>query len=286
MAAQTLNEPKAEAAQAETKTREPLLWRTILIAGGLTGVLWTAVLWFGGSSLQLLAGVVPVFGGIYLGRKIKGRALAHGSLMSLVSVLAASALILPLVFTSQVPTLFNDPNVGTLGPGAALISIGMFMLVSLVPFPIYGALISKRGQHRNDELRKQNEARGGSLRNPGRVVNLDDLQALPLDKFGTWVGRVFTDQDFTMIDYKFDKDFVDLKLQRKDPEEQWLVRCTVVEAVKPGMVQSLGQDVREGEYAKGVVATSTVVQDGARKWAKTRRNIEVLDGETLIEIKG
>ncbi|HEY1014785.1 MAG TPA: restriction endonuclease, partial [Herpetosiphonaceae bacterium] len=192
--------------------------------------------------------------------------------------------IIPLVFTTQIPVLFNDPTTGAMGPLPALISIGMFMLVSLVPFPIYGALISKRGQARNEEQRKQNEARGGSLRHPGRVVNLDDLQALPLDKFGSWVGRLFANNDFTMIDYKFDKEFVDLQLQRKDPEEKWLVRCTVVEAVKPGMVQSLGQDVREGEYAKGVVAASTTIQDGARKWAKTRGNIEVLDGETLIDM--
>ena len=43
---------------------------------------------------------------------------------------------------------------------------------------------------------------------------------------------------------------------------------------------------RRRQFAKGVVVTSTTVLEATRKWAKSRRNIEVLDGETLMEMNG
>lgn len=286
MTTQTMDETKTSDAATSPKPRSPILWRQTALVGALTGVAWTLILLFAPETLKLMAGIAPVIGGIYLGRKVKDRSFTHGLLMSLFAVAAALVIVAPTVLTQTI-NLPTDTKTGA-APStfATFISISMMMLITLVPFPIYGVMLSVRNQKRMQEVRKETDTRGGQLQRPGRVQNLDDLQALPLPKFASWVAQLFKNNGFVLNDYQFDKDVVDLKFRRTDPEEQWLVRCTVADAIKPGLAQELAQDLRDSEFVKGVVATSTTVQEGTRKWAKGRPNVEVLDGATLMEMNG
>jgi hypothetical protein len=286
----TMDETKtAETAAPAAKT--PIAWRPVILAGLLTGAAWSAILLAPLGQLKLAAGIAPVIGGIWLGRKIKERGFTHGLLMSLFAVIAALIIFTPILLLTD----FSSPIEAPPGSAAAVtvptktdsfISLMSLMLITLVPFPIYGVMLSSRNQKKMSSFKEEMEKRGGQLQNPGRVINIDDLQALALPKFAKWVSSLFRKNGFTMDDYKFGKDVIDLYLTRTASEEKWLVRCTVADAVKPGMAQELAQDLRESEWSKGVLVTSVNVQDAARKWAKTRRNIELLDGETLIEMNG
>ncbi len=280
----------------ETKTAEvatpaartPIAWKLTALVGVITGIAWTVILLFAPDTLKLMAGIAPVIGGIYLGRKVKDRAFTHGFLMSLFAVIAAMAIVAPIVFTEVINLAVDQPAGTTPTVMGTFLSISLMMLITLVPFPIYGVMLSVRNQKRAQEFQKEADTRGGQLQRPGRIVNLDDLQALPLPKFGSWVVQLFKDKGgFVLDDYQFSKDVVDLKMHCTKLEEKWLVRCTVADAIKPGMAQELVQDLRNSEeFVKGVVVTSTKVLDSTRKWSKTRLNIEVLDGETLMEMHG
>ena len=301
MATQTVNETQTHETPAadETETalkagatpKTPIDWRLTVIAGILTGIGWALIIIFGGATIGLLAGIAPVLGGIFVGRRIKGRSFMHGVLTSAWATLAGALILGILIVSMPLSTLTTSlPQVDQTETGAVSYSqiamlLGMYMIISLVPFPIYGVMISYRTQERNRSYREEAERRGGNLQRPGRVTSLDDLQALPLPKFGSWIVQVFKGQGFVLEDYVFNKDVLDLKLQRADPEESWLVRCVTMDKVKPGMVQALAQELRdETGMQKGLVVTNYSVQDGAYKWVKSRRNIDVLDGSTLWEI--
>ncbi|HYF66197.1 MAG TPA: restriction endonuclease [Herpetosiphonaceae bacterium] len=283
----------------ETKTAEtaapaakqPIAWRIVIIAGLLTGAAWAAILLAPLGQLQLAAGIAPVIGGIWLGRRVKDRGFTHGLLMSLFAVIAALIIFTPIILLTDFQSPMEAPagaEVAAAAPTKAdsFVKLLSLMLITLVPFPIYGVMLSSRNQKKMADFKQEMEKRGGQLQNPGRVINLDDLQAQPLPKFAKWVQMLFRKNGFTLDDYKFGKDVIDLYLTRTASDEKWLVRCSVADAVKPGMAQLLAQDLRDSEWSKGVLATSVGVQDAARKWAKTRRNIELLDGETLIEMNG
>lgn len=281
----------------ETKTTEittpaartPIAWKLTALVGVITGIAWTIILLFAPDTLKLMAGIAPVIGGIYLGRQVKDRAFTHGFLVSLFAVIAAMAIVAPIVFTEVINLAVDQPAGTTPTVMGTFLSISLMMLITLVPFPIYGVMLSVRNKKRAEEFRKEADTRGGQLQRPGRIVNLDDLQALPLPKFAFWVVQLFKSNGFVLDDYQFSKsqDLVDLKIHRTEPEEKWLIRCTVADAIKPGMAQELFQDLRGSEeFVKGVVVTSTKVLDSTRKWSKTRPNIEVLDGETLMEMHG
>ena len=278
----------AETAAPAAKT--PIAWRPVILAGVLTGIVWAIILQINNQNIQLFAGIAPVIGGIWLGRRVKDRGLTHGLLMSLFAVIAGLAIFIPvLLMTDFTSPLDNAATTAATAPPTflgTLTSVFILMGITLIPFPIYGVMLASRNQKKMSSFKEEMEKRGGQLQRPGRVINLDDLQALALPKFASWVSSLFRKNGFTMDDYKFGKDVIDLYLTRAESEEKWLVRCTVADAVKPGMAQELVQDLREGEWTKGVLATSVNVQDAARKWAKTRRNIELLDGATLIDMNG
>lgn len=283
-----------ETKTAETATpaaKQPINWRLIVPAGLLTGVAWAAIMLIPVKNLQLLGGIAPVISGIWVGRRVKERGIAHGALLALFAVIAALVIFTPILLTTDYTSPLDQPAAGAepAPPQTLLgsfIGLGMLMLVTLIPFPIYGVFLASNNRKRTESFKQELEKRGGQLQRPGRIINLDDLQAQNLPKFASWTSSLFKRNGFTMDDYKFGKDVVDLYLTRTASEEKWLVRCTVADAVKPGMAQELAQDLRGGEWVKGVLATSVGVQDAARKWAKTRRNIELLDGETLIEMNG
>jgi hypothetical protein len=278
----------AETAAPAAKT--PIAWRPVILAGLLTGIVWAIILQIRNDNVKLFAGIAPVIGGIWLGRRVKDRGLAHGALMSLFAVLAGLAIFIPVLLLTDFTSPLDNAaaTAATASPTflGSLISVLTLMLITLIPFPIYGVMLASRNQKKMSSFKEEIEKRGGQLQNPGRVINIDDLQALALPKFAKWVSSLFRKNGFTMDDYKFGKDVIDLYLTRTASEEKWLVRCTVADAIKPGMAQELAQDLRESEWTKAVLATSVNVQDAARKWAKTRRNIELLDGETLIEMNG
>ncbi|MBA3468026.1 MAG: TIGR04086 family membrane protein [Herpetosiphonaceae bacterium] len=293
MTTHTMDETKTTEITTTPVGKTPIQWRLTALVGVATGLAWTLILLFAPQTAQLIVGIAPVFGGIYLGRKVSDRGLTHGFLMALFAVATAAvivgalALVAPSVLLEMVALSVDQPDGMNPTLMGVLVSIGMMMLITLVPFPIYGAMLSVRNKKRAQEFQKEANTRGGQLQRPGRIVNLDDLQALPLPKFGSWVVQLFKNNGFVLDDYQFDKDVVDLKMHRTEPEEKWLVRCTVADAIKPGMAQELVQDLRESEdFTKGVVVTSTKVLDSTRKWTKTRPNIEVLDGETLMDMHG
>lgn len=265
----------------------PLLWRQLWIAGLLTGLVWCLVIFAPFSYMIYLAGVIPIGGGIYLGRKIQGRALVHGVIFSLIA--SATALVLGsiLIFSVSAKPALNDPNQQVPTAQGNFLTLAMMVGMTLLPFPAYGTVMARRGQERTQAMRDELSARGGQLERPGRVVSIEDLESLPLPKFGSWVAQLFRNNNFKLKNYKFNKDVIDLYLERNETAELWLVRCTLSESLKPGQVQELYQDLRDNpEWHKGVIVTSLKVQDGARKSAKSRPNVEVLDGETLLEING
>lgn len=282
---------ETKTAETAPAAKQPIAWRMVIMAGLLTGAAWAAILLAPIGQLKLAAGIAPVIGGIWLGRRIKERGFTHGLLMSLFAVIAALIIFTPILLFTDFSSPMEAPAAAGAAPvtqtkAEAFVSLLSLMLITLVPFPIYGVMLSSRNQKKMADFKQEMEKRGGQLQRPGRIVNLDDLQAQNLPKFASWTGSLFKRNGFTMDDYKFGKDVIDLYLTRTANEEKWLVRCTVADAVKPGMAQELAQDLRGSEWVKGVLATSVGVQDAARKWAKTRRNIELLDGETLIEING
>ncbi len=292
MATSVTNDTKTE---QPSVAKSPIAWKQTILVGLLTGLAWSAILFlpivFGNESLQnlsLLAGIAPVIGGIYLGRRLQDRALVHGLLLAVFAVIAALAVATPIILTADTAFLAGaQPPAGTaITKSGTFVSLLTLMLITLVPFPIYGTIISVRNKQRLNQYKEEANRRGGQLQRPGRIANLDDLQALPLPKFGSWVAQLFKNNGFLLDDYEFTKDVVDLHMTRKEHNEKWLVRCTVADAIKPGMAQQLAQDMRDGNWQKGIVATSTVVQEGTRKWLKGRNTIEALDGETLMDMHG
>ncbi len=299
MAAQTLEEKNVSSQDtsaldtpASSQAKAPVQWRFMLIAGLITGLLWALVLTLGGQSLLLIVGVVPVVSGMVVGRRIKGRAFANSLVMALSGALAAAIVVCAyyyLIVTPEQLVTLQNPDAAPSSPEnirtALVLSSLLMMLISLVPFTIYGVWISHRTYLRNQDYKQEVDRRGGTLQRAGRVAAIEDLQGLPLPKFASWVSQLFKQNGFVLQDYRFQKDSIELHMRRLDPEELWLVRCTTEEVLKPGMAQSLDQDLRASdEFTKGIVLTSMKVQDGTRKWAKGRRNIEVLDGETLWEM--
>lgn len=288
MATPVSQETKTDLKDAKPQAAKvPLLWRQLWIAGLLTGVVWCLVIFAPFSWVIYLAGVIPIGGGIYLGRKIQGRALVHGVIFSLIASVTALLIGSVLVFGVNAKPGLNDPNQPVPSQQGNFLTVAMMIAMTLLPFPAYGTVMARRGQERTQAMRDEMASRGGQLERPGRVVSIEDLESLTLPKFGSWVAQLFRSNNFKLKNYKFDKDVIDLYLERNESPELWLVRCTISESLKPGQVQELYQDLRDNpEWHKGVIVTPLKVQEGARKSAKARPNVEVIDGETLLEMNG
>ncbi len=288
MATPVSQETKTDLKDAKPQAAKvPLLWRQLWIAGLLTGLVWCLVIFAPFSYMIYLAGVIPIGGGIYLGRKIQGRALVHGVIFSLIATVTALAIGTLLIMAFDLRPALSDPNQPVATKEGNLLTLVMMSAMTLLPFPAYGTVMARRGQERTQAMRDEMSSRGGQLERPGRVVSIEDLESLPLPKFGSWVAQLFRNNNFKLKNYKFDKDVIDLYLERNETAELWLVRCTVSESLKPGQVQELYQDLRDNpEWHKGVIVTPLKVQEGARKSAKSRPMLEVLDGETLLDMNG
>jgi hypothetical protein len=293
----------APPAETAPPPRPPLLER---LRVGLREVRWpitllialaTAVLWFAlfiaRAELQLLAGLVPVTAGLILGRRVKGHWLLHGLVLGAASFLIglvlvaayaslASAGVIPLteqasLLVQQWPNSSGDPSMLIL----IYISTSIF---ALLPFPAFGTVMSGRSEERNRSIRDLQAQRGGRLERPGTVRNAEDLMGLSLPQLGYYVNSLFKKQGFTFKDYRFvDKDR-NLDLWMVYQEETWWLRLTVADKVRPGVIESLAQDMRRDQINKGVVITSTEFAPDALKASRARKNIVLIDGPTLVQM--
>jgi restriction endonuclease Mrr len=67
-------------------------------------------------------------------------------------------------------------------------------------------------------------------------------------------------------------------------DEAYLLRLSVADKVKPGTVETLAQDMKRRNIPKGLVITSTEFTSDAQKSGKGRKNIVLIDGQTLFDI--
>jgi hypothetical protein len=183
--------------------------------------------------------------------------------------------------------LVAEPETGTPVPASFDQLIALYLSVgtmAMIPFPAFGTVMAGRAEQRNREMREQMERRGGRLEKPHTVRTLEDLQGLSLPQFGTYVRMLFQRHGFGFEDYRFlDKDkHLDLELSYQ--EEHYLLRLSVADKVRPGTVETLAQDLRRQRIPKGLVITSTEFTPDAQKSGKNRKNMVLVDGQTLFEM--
>jgi hypothetical protein len=301
MSVDTTPEQRGEQEQAPTAPRQSIIQRA---TAALAQVSWVeallialvmAVAWCGlflaNNVLQVLAGVVPVMAGLFLGRRVKGNYLANGIvlgaagfLFGLVIVTAYAALgssgLVPLPQLSL--QAGKPPQTAT--PGDLLFVYLTFSVFALVPFPAFGTVMAGRTEQRNRDLRKEVEDRGGRLERPGVVRTLEDLRGLSLPQLGSFISTLYKKKGFEFKDYRFiDKDR-HLDIEMTYSGAHYLMRLSVADKVRPGTVESLIQDMRRREIAKGLVITSTEFTPDTLKSVAGRRNVIAIDGQTLFDM--
>jgi hypothetical protein len=244
-------------------------WPTLLLVGIGLGVLWIFVIVDGGA-LQILAGLLPVTGGIIVGRRITRHSTWHAVLLSVISTVAALAAATVLFATRPAGDLPVED-----------LQILLVALITLPLFPALGVITAQRSEQRLREARKEQAQRGGRIEKPGRIRTIEDLQGLSLPQLGGYVADLFRKHDFLINDYRFEKDRLDLQVSYEG--EPWLLRVMTAEKVKPGVPQELAQRMKAEGVKKGVVITSMDFQEGATRWAKDKP-IALLDGPTLISM--
>lgn len=243
-----------------------LNWMTLLPIGIGMGALWTIML-VQGSVYQILAGLLPVMGGITVGRRAKSHINWHAAVLGIVTALAAVVMALILMAVQ--------------GRNEMLLTALLFAVVTLIPFPAFGVITAARSEERARATREQQERRGGRLDKPGRVRTLDDLRALSLPQLGGYVADLFRKHGFLIQDYRFERDRLDFQVSYED--EPWLLRVVTAEKVKPGAAQELTQRMKVEGVKKGVVITSMDFQEGAMRWSKDKP-VVLIDGPTLLSM--
>lgn len=265
-------------------------WRqTLLIALGMA-VAW-CIFFLGPSLLQILAGIVPVMAGLYLGRRVKGDWLGHGLVLGFAGFffgLIAVSVYGALGQAGVVPMPALQLQAGAAATPATLADLiffyTTFSLFALIPFPAFGTVMAGRAEQRNRQLQQEVTERGGRLEKPGVVRTLDDLQGLSLPQLGSYVVSLYRKKGFEFRDYRFvDKDkHLDLELEYEG--DRYLLRLAVADKVRPGTIESLVQDMKRRGIPKGVAITSTEYTPDAAKAAAARRNLVAIDGQTLFDM--
>ncbi|PDW01401.1 restriction endonuclease [Candidatus Viridilinea mediisalina] len=265
-------------------------WRTTLSIAALMAVTWS-MLFLGSPILQILAGIVPVLAGLMLGKRVQGDWLAHGLVLGFSGYFFGFLAVLGYGLLTEVGAF--PPLILQLGPDTApteatvgdlLFFYATFSAFALIPFPAFGTVMAGRAEQRNRELQREITERGGRLERPGVVRTVEDLQGLSLPQFGSFVLNLYRKKGFEFNDYRFiDKD-KHLDLEMSYEGEAYLLRLSVADKVRPGTIESLVQELRRRSLPKGVVLTSTEFTPDAAKAGKDRRNLVLIDGQTLFEI--
>lgn len=287
---QTASAPRQPLGQRIAASFSQIQWGETLLIALVMALAWCA-LFLGSSVLQILAGIVPVMAGLYLGRRVKGEWLAHGLVLGLAGFVFGLIAVVIYGLLGQAG-LVSLPNL-QLSPGAAatpatlgelLFFYTTFSLFALIPFPAFGAVMAGRSEQRNRQLQKEVAERGGRLERAGVVRTIEDLRGLSLPQLGSFVLNLYRKKGFEFKDYRFiDKDkHLDLELSYEG--EPYLLRLTVADKVTPGTLQSLIQDMKRRAIGKGLVITSTEFTPDAQKAGRDRKNVLLIDGPTLFEI--
>jgi hypothetical protein len=264
-------------------------WKITVLTAFLMSAGW-CILFLSPSILQILAGIVPVTAGLFLGRRVKRQLLLHGLILGGSGFLFGAVIVTGYGALADAGVVDHPQTQGPQGEIVTLSSTELalfylsFSTFAMIPFPAFGTVMSGRAEERQREMKKQIEERGGRLEKPTVVRTLEDLQGLSLPQFGTYVSNLFKKKGFTFNDYRFlDKDkHLDMELFYQG--ETYLLRLSVADKVRPGTVESLLQDMRRREIPKGLVITSTDFTPDAVKSAKGKRNLVLIDGQTLFDI--
>jgi len=283
-----ITQPQGRIAQLlasfRTGVRE-LDWGTVLLFGIAAGLLMS-VAFLQGTTLSIIAGIVPVGTGLLLGRRIKQHYTLHGFMTGLVGGLTGSVALAALIFLTPLRAAMQAA-LGAASANFTLLQIWAqlagFTFFSLVAFCTFGTSMAGRTEARNRALKAEVDTRGGQLARPGSVRGADDVRGLSLPQFGSYVKAIFTKKGFQFKDYRFiDKDkHLDLWLEYEG--EPWHLRLSVADKVSTGTVESLLQEMKREGCHKGVVLASTEFQPSATKSAKGRP-VVLIDGATLYEI--
>lgn len=265
-------------------------WKRTTLLALVMAAGWS-ILFLSFNILQVLAGIVPVTAGLYLGRRVKTQLALHGLMLGLIGFVAGSLIVAAYGALGEANVIpfpqTTDPDTGeviVLGRAELLAFYLSFALISIVPFPVFGAVMSGRAEQRNQETRRMVEERGGRLEKPTAVRTVEDLRGLSLPQMGTYVRNLYQKKGFQFHDYRFlDKD-KHLDLEMVYDNEMYLLRLSVADKVRPGTIETLAQDMRRRDITKGVVITSTEFAPEALKSGKGRRNIVLIDGQTLFDI--
>lgn len=265
-------------------------WRLTILTALVMAAGW-CLLFLAQNILQILAGIIPVTAGLFLGRKVKRELALHGALLGIMGYTFGAIMVAVyggLGAAGVIPLpVVQSPDSGqmlTVGPVDLVLFYLSFSALAMLPFPAFGAIMGGRAERKQREMREQIEARGGQLENHTPVRLLEDLQGLSLPQFGMYVSNLYRKHGFTLLDYKFlhkDK-HLDLDLQYKD--ELYLARLSVEDKVRPGIVQSLVQDMQRRGIAKGIVITSTEFTADARKPVRNNSAVLLIDGQTLYDM--
>jgi hypothetical protein len=262
-----------------------LQWRDVLLFGVLSGALMS-LSFLQGSTLSIIAGIVPVGTGLLLGRRIKSHYALHGFTTGLIGGLVGAILLAVLIFLSPLGASMQS-GLASGGAGFTLFNVWAqlagFTAFSLIAFCTFGTSMAARTEERNRKMREEVDTRGGRLEKPGVIRSADDIRGLSLPQLGSYISNLFKKNGFKFKDYRFiDKDkHLDLWMEHED--EIWHLRLSVADKVGVGTIESLNQDLKREGCRKGVVITSTEFMPSAAKSAKGRP-IVLIDGETLYQI--
>lgn len=280
----TKSEPRSFTEQFREAFRQINLRLTLLTAF-VMAVAWCALFLQPDSVLQILTGIVTVSAGLFLGYRVKQRFLLHGLILGISGFLMGLGFVWVyslLLAAGVVPSPVSEEG---LFRGSNLVGIYIGLsIIHMLPFTVLGTVMAGRAAQRNRESRDYIDQRGGRLEKPTTVRTVDDVRGQSLPQLGTYVMNLFRKKGFTFIDYRFlDKDkHLDLEMEYQG--ETYLLRLSVADKVRPGTTESLLQDMRRREITKGIVITSTEFTADAQKAARSRRNLVLIDGQTLFDI--
>jgi hypothetical protein len=282
--------PRPSLAQRIGLSFNQIEWGQTLLIALVMAVTWCA-LFLGSGALQVLAGIIPVMAGLFLGRRVKGDYLGHGLILGFGGFVFGLITVLTYGLLAQagvvsMPALQLSPS-ATPAPGSLLDLLAFYVTFSffaLIPFPAFGTVMAGRAEERNRQTQHEISERGGSLEKAGVVRTLSDLQGLSLPQFGSFVVTLYRKKGFEFNDYRFvDKDrHLDLDLTYEG--ERYVLRLAVTDKVARGSIESLVQDMKRRGIGKGVVITSTEFALDALKAGKDRKNLVLIDGQTLFDI--